>query len=271
MVPPRGDAGISTMGTKPSRTMGEHGQATAYLPCFFLADEGLNPAFNPRQILIQAGDIEENPGPNPGPKCDSCGGTIRRDTVPFQCSTTGCNRICHKQLKCSRVSRWTTINQEWICNSHRTSSATDTDTDSITNTSTISNHSQHYIRADKQKDPPARNQCGACGKGFSTRMTPIMCKQPLCQGRSHRQQKCSGIGRYQRVDEWECPEHRIAGGQEPRTVAENGRSQTPQELQPKANCSKCRKTSGRAQDCSARNVVVSPTNRPNVWDCPGSW
>ena len=138
----------------------------------FSAAEGLNPAFNPRQILIQAGDIEENPGPNPGPKCDSCGGTIRRGTAPFQCSSAGCNRICHKQLKCSRVSRLTTTNQEWICNSHRTSSATDTDTDtdSNSNTNTISNHSQRDIGAEKQKDPSTRNQCGACGKGFSSDM-----------------------------------------------------------------------------------------------------
>ena len=50
-------------------------------------------------LLIQAGDIEKNPGPS----CGTCNKTIKKDTVPLSCKS--CNTAFHCATFCSKESR----------------------------------------------------------------------------------------------------------------------------------------------------------------------
>ena len=67
-------------------------------------------------ILLRAGDVERNPGPKTTP-CTSCGATIRRDSG-LTCSFRDCDRRCHKQQKCSGISRYKLQSSSWMCPTH---------------------------------------------------------------------------------------------------------------------------------------------------------
>ena len=93
----------------------------------FLVSEGQAPAFEPRFLLIMAGDIEVNPGPKHGTRisCDGCNSTIRSHHVEksLRCSAQDCTARCHQDAKCSKIGRYRS-RQHWMCSVHNPSTQT---------------------------------------------------------------------------------------------------------------------------------------------------
>ena len=69
---------------------------------------------DPRVLLLLSGDVELNPGPALGAVCATCGVKPRRGQAPLSCRK-GCGRVCHKQTRCSGLSRWSRTADEWEC------------------------------------------------------------------------------------------------------------------------------------------------------------
>ena len=141
-----------------------------------------------------AGDIETNPGPT---ICDPCMKAIRDGTTLMHCRSPGCIRKCHRQQKCSGISRWTRENVGWYCRDHRQDHQPDqvppTQQDAIDqvgqqpNTSTLPLSSQPNT---------SDVRCHACKKKFARTMQPLCCTQEGCEEKCHRQMRCSLIKRY---------------------------------------------------------------------------
>ena len=138
------------------------------MPIGFLASGGQCPAFDPR-ILLQAGDIETNPGPT----CDTCNQKLSSNMTPRECRNAQCDKRCHLQKKCSGVSG----NEPWYCTEHC-------------------------------GEAPV-NTCDECGKKMTSRMlkSARRCAVKDCPKLCHRKQKCSRIGRYDINKVWKCPAH----------------------------------------------------------------
>ncbi len=61
-------------------------------------------------LLLLAGDIELNPGPN----CFTCRKPIRRGMDYLQCQANSCTNGSHKQLRCSGF-HWSQLTNFWRC------------------------------------------------------------------------------------------------------------------------------------------------------------
>ena len=136
----------------------------------FLVCEGHGPAFDPRDLLLRAGDVERNPGPE---SCHAC--TSRLQRKHFDCAVDGCGVKSHMRRKCSGVGKGQT---EWRCPEHR---------------------------RNEQGE-----KCDQCGRTFTGSSSPRTCCVDGCKRMCHRGQKCSKIGKYgkSRVLDWTCREHR---------------------------------------------------------------
>ena len=99
----------------------------------FLGGEIIDPAYDSRHILLQAGDIESNPGPRTRPQapvveqCSSCRSNFSEKSVKEQCSHTDCNNKCHRfscsfvfdtMGRASVISRYKRGNLNWLCHEH---------------------------------------------------------------------------------------------------------------------------------------------------------
>ena len=88
-------------GQQPGCAVGRKSQTRIKTPsalvCVFSSNGGGRPAFHPRLLLKQAGDIESNPGP----PCAACKKAIRSNTVPVRCR--GCRTGVH--ASCTGLTR----------------------------------------------------------------------------------------------------------------------------------------------------------------------
>ena len=93
-----------------------HRHRISSITIVFLECGGHSPAFDPRKIMLRAGDIEVNPGPGPGSRrqsaqntqsltCCACDVKIRSNITPLICTQDGCGKAVHK-LSCTRISRY---------------------------------------------------------------------------------------------------------------------------------------------------------------------
>ena len=97
----------------------------------FLGGEIIDPAYDSRFLLLEAGDIEVNPGPATRPRssstverCSYCSDKFSNASVKLQCSTTGCRNKCHR-FSCSYtpkpgggfqvISRYMRGELHWLC------------------------------------------------------------------------------------------------------------------------------------------------------------
>ena len=78
----------------------------------FLLGGANTPAFDPRILLLRAGDVERNPGPD---CCSFCKKEFRNVMRPFECEEEGCEEKSHRDKKCSKVPRG---RKEWRCRAH---------------------------------------------------------------------------------------------------------------------------------------------------------
>ena len=91
--------------------------SSSYFSIIFWACRGCNPAADLGLLLILAGDVETNPGPDDTNKCYICSYPIKKNQKPLACSFHGCTNKSHKQFKCSDMKPGTDPT-EWVCNQH---------------------------------------------------------------------------------------------------------------------------------------------------------
>ena len=99
----------------------------------FLGGESIDPAYDSRHILLQAGDIEQNPGPRPRPqttvieRCSSCQSKFSSRSIKESCIHVVCTNKCHI-FSCSHIfdstgrvsviSRYKRGQLNWLCHEH---------------------------------------------------------------------------------------------------------------------------------------------------------
>ena len=115
---------------------------------------------------------------NPGPLCDACNKTIRRDHLnsSLKCSTEDCDAVCHKGIACSKRSRWKNTEANWNCRAHSTAS----------NETTTTNHQAQPTHEDDRS-------CEECGKKIKKKSTPLKCQHSTCQKVCHNWRNCSKL------------------------------------------------------------------------------
>ena len=177
----------------------------------------MSPALHSRDLLKLAGDIESNPGP---PTCDHCCKPIRARTNPLQCGEEGCEQNCHRQQRCSNISRWTQHSPTWYCTIHNLTPETQLNgpespkTPNTSQQKTNSDHNNQQFQQEKQPNTEQIsqtqqvNKCDTCNNTLKRNITPLKCKAETCNNQCHKQEKCSNINRYSKVFEWQCSHHR---------------------------------------------------------------
>ena len=99
----------------------------------FLGGESIDPAYDSHYLLLQAGDIEQNPGPRPRPtatvveRCSTCSAKFSACAIKEECSHPGCASKCHR-FSCSYkfnqagranlISRYQRGDLNWLCHAH---------------------------------------------------------------------------------------------------------------------------------------------------------
>ena len=159
----------------------------------FLGEGSIRPAN--ASLLLQAGDIELNPGPS----CFKCGLTIGTGRPFLSC--TLCGVISHKQQSCSGVSRYL-MGQQWTCPQH--SCATDRP-EGEQNSTACGRQAVEPFRASEG------DQCDHCGMKLRARVAALTCAVPSCNAHCHKKETCSRINKYAINNlEWKCKIHSAA-------------------------------------------------------------
>jgi hypothetical protein len=167
----------------------QHNFSTSrFFSIVFWACRGCNPAADLGFLLILAGDVETNPGPDIINKCYTCGYPFKKNQNPLVCSFNGCTNKSHKQTKCSDTKAGSDTT-EWICNQH-------SDDDVLL-------ESVRLIELPSDAEPP--RQCDSCGSALRIDYDARHCFVPGCLNRCHF--ICSGISRYNHIDVWKCKAH----------------------------------------------------------------
>ena len=177
-----------------------------------------------RTLLLLAGDIERNPGPDtphqtqtchsthvlkprgkPQPPsnivgCDSCGNAIRRPrsglTNWLTCAEPSCSAPCHKSSRCSGLSRYQ-LHKDWWCRLHSPHP-------------TPSCHQP--VHQDLQRDSCL---CDSCNTRIRKGAARLYCSAANCKAQSHKGKKCSGLNRDRqeecaRLGGWNCRAHDLS-------------------------------------------------------------
>ena len=146
----------------------------------FLATGAQDPATVLRSLILQAGDVERNPGPSiHTSKCASCKKAIRKTTTPLSCRQIDCDIVCHRTTNCSGISRWNT-KPKWLCTFHNpttppTQSAQPAQPSTAVappNTSTNTNTNTAPPTQDTQAQ---KHSCFRCKKTIRRDFTPLFC------------------------------------------------------------------------------------------------
>ena len=146
----------------------------------FLGCRGMAPAHDLCRLL-EAGDIESNPGPI---QCHHCSVTLRSGLPHFSCATTTCTARCHKKIECSGVSRYSTT-QEWKCTKHGGRTTTPV-------VSTVPS--------------TLPTNCAVCKRAFRARRRSLSCEDDSCSAQCHLKKSCSNLSRNS-PEIWLCSSH----------------------------------------------------------------
>ena len=174
---------LQNNGMHPARLC-RQGKITSHIQLFgFLERGGQSPAFDPREILMQAGDIERNPGP----VCAVCGakGVTDSPNTP-RCAEPGCDAVCHRT--CSGISRYLKAEKvHWLCLAHG---------------------GDYTPRVAPTTEDLPKARCKVCPTTIRTGNPRIPCK--TCHGVFHK--KCTGLPdnvattTVKEKREWDCKE-----------------------------------------------------------------
>lgn len=80
----------------------------------FLAAGRLSPDHGDRLLLLRSGDVETNPGPDPGESCASCGLSMGTYRLTLRCDN-GCGAVSHRRKACSGLERVDQNRGIWRC------------------------------------------------------------------------------------------------------------------------------------------------------------
>ena len=262
---------VNSKTSAPPNTEQHHQPPPSTAPGFLLG-EGNNPAFDPRSILLQAGDIEVNPGPTPPPtKCAStdCGTTIRTTYPHVLCG--GCSGHFHLTCtKLTRAKRNKAANNPgtWLC-------------------PTCTNPSQQpttSVSAQLPKPPrtPSGTKCTGCRSTIKTTDYHIRCGE--CQGAFHKcctrlQSRTAENDAVSNVGSWTC--HGCKSDSPPHQHQGNPRQSVPKTA-PATKCSNCPvpiKITNRYVPCRSCDRTYhlkcigtkSRVEQNAAADTPGSW
>ena len=123
-----------------------------------------NPAFDPRSLL-QAGDVESNPGPpKPGGQiCDRCKRTIRSNQLDavFECVQPQCERVCHQSHSGIKGYRYKK-SIAWFCSQHSSDQPPEPPVEA-----------EHA--ASQPHETAAKITCKSCKATIRKDVTPIVC------------------------------------------------------------------------------------------------
>ena len=166
-------------------------------------------------LLLRAGDVESNPGP----ECGVCG--RRTSARGPQCGK--CRKWVH--LKCSGMAKTAFYKQEgkeWLCGKCGGSN-----------------------NATPGKD---EGVCKCCDRSFRKNSNPAVCL--TCKGKFHV--SCSGIHKYhwKKITEWYCPECKLGGVSGVTARPTKPRSTA---VLPKVNCDLCKKLVRSDQGVCCKN------------------
>ena len=98
----------------PERSGGGGGVARSATCGGFLAAGRLSPDHDDRLLLLRSGDVETNPGPDPGESCASCGLSMGTYRLTLRCDN-GCGAVSHRRKACSGLERVDQNRGIWRC------------------------------------------------------------------------------------------------------------------------------------------------------------
>jgi ribonuclease HI len=177
----------------------------------FSGSGGRNPAYDPHRFLLMAGDVESNPGPLTSTRvdCAVCGGRVKGTDGSLMCG--GCGARCHKQVRCSGLTRARQVVGDWRCphcsglQRHNTLAGRPVQTSSATVGATTGGAMTGGVTTGPMPQP--REACLYCNKGVPAGANPLRCRR--CRRTSHK--CCSRMTRAE-IDShlvgssWECPD-----------------------------------------------------------------
>ena len=134
--------------------------------------------YDPRRLILQAGDVERNPGPPLETKeiCSECDKTLRKGVTPLTCTSPGCRLKCHINQRCSGISRWTKT-KTWRCHAH-------------------GGKAKHQKETEPPQPVAQRNvprKCLECKGTMNVKNSTLICH--TCGNPCHKGTKCSGLSR----------------------------------------------------------------------------
>ena len=207
----------------------------------FLPGGGHGPAFDPRGLLLRAGDVERNPGPE---MCQTCQKKLQANH--FRCEESGCESRSHKMKKCSSLRRGQT---GWRCREHR-------------------------VEVEVKS-------CDHCASEIPTKSSRRVCCVADCERICHRGKKCSKIGRYGKsvTQEWMCREHRgdpsppdqppaAAAARKTKLRCEGCKKTIKCNIDP-INCARCEKSyhGSCSKLTTAMKDLIKEDPVANMWTC----
>ena len=149
-------------------------------PGVFSGPGGLNPDYDPRDQLLQSGDVERNPGPVGGGACHSCGNLPRAGTSPLRC-VGGCGRVSHRKFDCSGLRRAAQGQGTWRCPPCSGASVNPPSAQPSVTATAGSLGGRKALR------------CPVCSVPVRPHRLPLICS--VCGLGHHRKRECSGLTR----------------------------------------------------------------------------
>ena len=174
----------------------------------FLSAEQGSPVGLAQRLLLIAGDVESNPGPNAREfrECASCIKTQAINSQSIKCHR--CTKPLHKVERCSNVKRYVGQKSNFIdaiCNDCLTTShieVSSPSTHNTQNTTTITHTTQHRTSTSNSRGTNLdhrpttlrtvqHGQCHSCKKHLRNTTRPIHCLS--CGNRVHGTLRCSNL------------------------------------------------------------------------------
>ena len=165
--------------TRAGRHFEEAGTHLSRVEVGFLMSGEQDPAAVIRLLLIKAGDIEQNPGPN---QCNWCNKAIRTGQEFLTCKE--CRNTYHKQKKCAQIPRNLRLQQDFQCGRCR-------------GMRPEMEEDREDTRGEEGIEGP--KSCNQCKKNIRRNINPVICNQ--CKNYYHM--SCTEIERKkQRNTDW---------------------------------------------------------------------
>ena len=163
--------------------------------------------------------------------CSSCNSAFRSQYRPFFCTETGCLAVCHRQEKCSGLSRTTQKTGQWKCFQHG---------------------GRDLRRQQLNRDSQSHGECIECQKTMSAGISPIVCNN--CPNLAHA--VCTKLPRDQVLKKrdglisWLCS-----------PCCDREPDNTPSRPLEKSTCLKCKRTISKGKERMRCNKCMKESHK----------